>query len=213
MPPTSQRFESLESRGRRLGIYGGTFDPIHIGHLIIASEVQATLDLDQIIFVPAGRPPHKDPSLVTSASDRLAMLRLAVGDNPSFAVDTLEIDREGQSFTADTLATFKEREPGADLWFIIGGDSLADLHTWRCPGTIVSLARLAVARRPGWDIDLGDVNRLVPESPGRIDVVDTPLIDIASHEIRFRASQSQPIRYLIPETVRDYIDQNRLYSR
>lgn len=213
MPPTSRRPELAESRGRRIGIYGGTFDPIHIGHLIIASEMQAALDLDQVIFVPAGRPPHKDPAQVTSALDRLAMLRLAVGDNPSFTVDTLEINREGQSFTADTLATFKEREPGGDLWFIIGGDSLADLHTWRRPGTIVSLARLAVARRPGWGFDLDRVNHLLPETTGRIDVVDTPLIDIASHEIRFRASLSQPIRYLIPETVRDYIDQNRLYSR
>ncbi len=175
--------------------------------------MQATLDLDQVIFVPAGRPPHKNPAQVTSALDRLAMLRLAVGDNPSFAVDTLELGREGKSFTADTLATFKEREPGADLWFIIGGDSLADLHTWRRPGTIVSLARLAVARRPGWDVDLDRVNYLLPQTTGRIDVVDTPLIDIASHEIRTRASRSQPIRYLIPEAVREYIDRNGLYFR
>ena len=210
MPPTSPP-EFLGPRGRRVGIYGGTFDPIHIGHLVIASKIQATLHLDEVVFVPAGIPPHKDPALVTPASDRLAMLRLAIADNPTFTVDTLELDRDGRSFTADTLRTFREREPDADLWFIMGGDSLADLHTWRSPATIASLTRLAVARRPGWDTDIEAANRRTPATTGRIDLIDTPLIDIASHEIRARVRDGQPVRYLIPDSVLEYIRENGLY--
>ncbi len=213
MPPTSPPDQTTAAPTHRLGIYGGTFDPIHIGHLIIAAQIQASLNLDRIVFVPAGVPPHKDPALITPASDRLAMLRLAIPGNPAFTVDTLELDREGRSFTADTLATFREREPDAERWFIIGGDSLADFHTWRSPDTIVSLARLAVARRPGWDIDIGSANRRVPATTGRIDVVDTPLIDIASNEIRARVRAGRPVRYLIPDSVRDYIADHGLYRK
>lgn len=207
----SQRPEPVDPRSRRLGIYGGTFDPIHIGHLVIAAQIQADLRLDRIIFIPAGVPPHKDPALVTAAVDRLAMLELAVADDPAFTVDTLELDRDGRSFTADTLATFRERERDADLWFIMGGDSLGDLHTWRSPEAIVSLARLAVARRPGWDTDVEAASRKVPASAGRIDVIDTPLIDIASHDLRERSRQGRPIRYLVPDAVARYIDDHALY--
>ena len=212
MFPTSRLPEATGDPPRRSGIYGGTFDPIHAGHLIIASEIQAALGLDEVVFVPAGIPPHKDPTRVTPAADRLAMLQLAVADNDAFLVDTLELEREGRSFTADTLATFRQLEADAGLWFIMGGDSLAELHTWRDPGAIVELARLAVAARPGWEIDLETLNRLVPESAGRIDVVPTPLIEIASHEIRDRARDSRPFRYLVPDTVHDYIVSHRLYS-
>ena len=210
MPPISPP-EPGSGHHRRLGVYGGTFDPIHIGHLIIATQIQTALNLDRIIFVPAGVPPHKDPAHVSPAIHRLAMLRLAVQDNPAFAVDTIELDRDGRSFTADTLATFREREPDAGIWFIMGGDSLADLHNWRSPETIASLARLAVARRPGWDIDVDAANRQTPATTGRIDLIDTPLIDIASHEIRARRRSGQPVRYLIPDGVLEYVQRNGLY--
>jgi len=211
--PTSPPPEATGARPRRLGLYGGTFDPIHAGHLIIASEIQAVLGLDEVVFVPAGVPPHKDAAHVTPATDRLAMLQLAVADNAAFTADTLELERVGWSFTVDTVAIFREREPSTELWFIMGGDSLADLPTWRDPGEIVSLARLAVAARPGWDVDLEAVNRQVPESNGRIDVVPTPLIGIASHEIRDRVRDGRPFRYLVPETVCDYIVSHRLYGQ
>ena len=212
MPPTSPP-EPAGSQGHRLGIYGGTFDPIHIGHLVIAEEIRARLNLDRIIFVPAGVPPHKDPVRVSPAVHRLAMLRLAVQDNRSFAIDTIELDRDGRSFTADTLATFREREPDAGLWFIMGGDSLADLHTWRTPELIVSLARLAVAQRPGWGIEVDAANRRVPATTGRIDIIDTPLIDIASHDVRARVRDGRPVRYLIPSDVHGYIQRQGLYRR
>ena len=213
MSQTSRLPEASGDRPRRIGIYGGTFDPIHAGHLIIASETQAALELDEVVFVPAGIPPHKNPTRVTPAADRLAMLRLAVADDEAFSVDTVEVEHEGRSFTVETLATFRRREREAELWFIMGGDSLADLHTWRNPGEIVSLARVAVAARPGWAVDLSAANRLVPESNGRIDVIPTPLIEIASHEIRDRVRDGRPVRYLVPNAVYDYLVSHRLYGR
>lgn len=202
----------MASRSRRLGVYGGTFDPPHIGHLIIASEIRATLGLDQVLFVPARLPPHKDPTSITPSHHRLAMLRLAVEGDPGFSVDTLELDREGPSFTAETLEAIHGREPDAALWFIMGGDSLADLHTWRTPSRMAALARIAVAVRPGWEIDLNSVARQVPESEGRVDVVPTPLVDVSSHEIRDRARNGRPLRYLVPGQVIGYIERHRLYS-
>lgn len=211
MPPISPPDELARSRPPRLGIYGGTFDPIHIGHLIIASEMRAALDLDQILFVPANVPPHKDARRVTPARHRLAMLRIAVEDDPWFGVDTLELDREGRSYTAETLALIHERELDAELWFIMGGDSLADLHDWRTPERIVSLARLAVAVRSGREIDLAIVSAQVPETRGQVDVIPAPRVDVASHEIRERVRNGDPIRYLVPDSVVDYIGRHRLY--
>ena len=196
---------------RRLGIYGGTFDPVHIGHLIIASEIRQSLGLDAVLFVPAGLPPHKDPAAVTPAADRLAMLKLAVAGNPAFAIDTIELDRTGPSFTAETVAAIHAREPAADLWFIMGGDSLAELHTWRTPEAILAHARLAVAVRPGWDVDLAGVEARVPATTGRVDVLPTPLVDVASHDLRDRVQQDRSIRYLVPDDVARYIDDHGLY--
>lgn len=210
MFPTSPPHSATHQR-RRIGIYGGTFDPVHVGHLIIASEVRTALALDEVIFIPAGIPPHKDPAQISAAEDRLAMLRLAVADNDAFTIDTIELEREGRSFTADTLAAIHRREPEADLWFILGADSLAALQTWRDPATIVRLARIAVAARPGWELDLEAVSRLVPESGGRIDTVPAPLVEIASHEIRDRIRAGHPIRYLVPGQVEQFIVSRRLY--
>ena len=210
MSRTSLPDSGPQSR-RRIGAYGGTFDPPHLGHLIIASEIRAALELDEVVFIPAGVPPHKDPAQVSAATDRLAMLRLAVEGNPAFRVDTIELDRAGRSFTADTLAAIHEREPEADLWFIMGSDSLNDLRTWRDPERIVALARLAVAVRPGWTPDLDAVVGSVPETAGRIDVLPTPLVDIASHELRQRVRQDRPIRYLVSDTVARYIAERSLY--
>jgi nicotinate-nucleotide adenylyltransferase len=196
---------------RRLGIYGGTFDPVHVGHLIIASEIRATLGLDEVLFVPASVPPHKDLTRVTPASHRLAMLRLAVANEPGFSVDTIELDRPGRSFTAETLKAIQDREPGANLWFIMGGDSLAEFRTWRTPEVIVTAARLAVAVRPGWDVDITRAAIDVPETAGRVDVMPTPLVDIASHELRDRVRDGRPIRYLVPSDVAQYITSHGLY--
>ena len=198
---------------RRIGVYGGTFDPPHLGHLIIASETRLALELDEIVFVPAGQPPHKDPSRVSLAADRLAMLRLAIGDDPRFRIDTLEIERSGQSWTAATLTELTTRDPDAALWFLMGSDSLAALHTWRDPERIVAMARIAVAARPGTTIDLAGVADRLPSARDRIDLVDVPLIDIASHTLRRRARSGTPLDYLVPAAVDRYISETGLYRR
>ena len=211
MPRISPPEGGLPPR-RRLGIYGGTFDPPHIGHLIIASEIRQALGLDAVLFVPAGVPPHKDPAAVTPAADRLAMLQLAVAGNPTFAIDTIELDRAGPSFTADTLAAVHGRELGAQLWFIMGADSLNDLHTWRNPERIVSLARLAVAVRSGHRVELNQVLGRTPTARDRIDVIDTPLIEIASRELRERIAAGRTLDYLVPNAVVRYITERSLYE-
>ncbi|HEV2527657.1 MAG TPA: nicotinate-nucleotide adenylyltransferase [Thermomicrobiales bacterium] len=204
--------DSPASTGRRIGVYGGTFDPPHLGHLIIASETRITLELDEIVFVPAGQPPHKDPARVTPAAARLEMLRLAIADNPNFRIDTLEIERDGRSWTAETLMELTSREPDADHWFLMGADSLAALHTWRQPDQILALARIAVAARPGTTIQLDDVHSRVPATRGRVDLVDVPLIDIASHTLRHRARQGIPLDYLVPDSVSRHIARTGIYA-
>ncbi len=195
----------------RVGVYGGTFDPPHIGHLIIASETRQALGLDEVVFVPAGRPPHKDPAAVSSAADRLAMLRAAVADEPSFRVDTVELEREGASYTVDTLAGFRAERPEAEFWFIMGADSLLSLDTWRDPDRLLAMARAAVSPRPGTTLDLHEAARRVPATSDRVDVVPAPLVAIASRELRRRVREGSTIRYLVPPAVERYIMQNGLY--
>jgi len=134
---------------RRIGVFGGTFDPPHVGHLALAEWAREALRLDRVIFMPAARPPHKRRRRVTPADDRVAMTRLAVRGNRHFRVSTLEVRRTGPSYTVDTLRALRKAHPRASFWLLIGEDSLAEFHTWHAPGEILALARLAVAGRPG----------------------------------------------------------------
>lgn len=198
--------------GPRLGIFGGTFDPIHIGHLVIATELRHALDLDQVLFVPSGHPPHKADQTISPDADRLAMLQLAIADNPAFAISRLDLDRPGPSYTADLLALLHEQYPEAHLIFLMGEDSVRDLPAWRQPERIVTLAELGVASRPNIETNLEAIFRRIPAARGRITIVPTTLIDISASELRRRVRDGAPIRYLVPAAVESYIMTTVLYQ-
>ena len=193
---------------RRLGVFGGTFDPPHLGHLALAECAREQLRLDRVLFVPAGRPPHKRASGASSARARLAMTRLAVRGNPAFAVSTLETARPGPSYTVDTLRALRAAYPQARLYLLIGADSLRDFRTWHAAEAIRDLAVLAVARRPGvsappWSAAWRARRRLVwLENAG---------LEIASREVRARAASGRSIRYLVPDAVARWSARHRLY--
>jgi nicotinate-nucleotide adenylyltransferase len=198
-----------------LGVLGGTFDPPHIGHLILAEEARLALALGQVLFVPAGDPWRKAGRKLSPRQDRLAMVRLAVGDDPHFAVSTVETDKEGPSYTAETLAALRQ-QVGADseLFFIVGQDSLADLPNWRQPQRIIALARLAVATRTAWQSAQADaLEKEVPGISQRLVWLDMPRIDISSTAVRQRVRQGLSIRYWVPAAVEEYIRQHGLYVR
>ncbi|HKC89923.1 MAG TPA: nicotinate-nucleotide adenylyltransferase [Candidatus Limnocylindria bacterium] len=183
----------------RLGVFGGTFDPVHVGHLAIAHAALESLRLDRVVFVLAKRSPLKDRGPVASEADRLAMLELAVAGEPRFAVSRAELDREGPSYTVDTL----ERLSGPDeLFLILGSDAIADFPRWKDPDRIGRLATIAVAERPG-----------APERVGNAPIVtfDAPRLDISSRELRARAARGWSLRYLVPETAWKHIEARGLY--
>jgi nicotinate-nucleotide adenylyltransferase len=182
---------------KRIGVFGGTFDPIHIGHLAIANAVLDELDLDRVYFVPAARSPLKRDAPAASAADRVAMLERALADEPRFAVSRTELDRDGPSFTVDTLEALRGE---GDLFLILGGDAYADFERWRDPARIRELATIVVAARPG-----------APNAPEGVRMLDTPLMDISSRELRARAARGKSLRYLVPLDVLRYIEERRLY--
>ena len=196
----------------RVGVFGGTFDPIHDGHLVAANESAWILGLDRVLFLPAGNPPHKQGETVTTAEDRVAMVRLALADNPRFELCTLELERTGPSYTVDTLRELHRREPGIEPYFIVGMDSLADLPSWHDPGGILKLAHLVAVHRAGWDIiDVNDLNKRVPGAMGRVTILRIPGLDIASSDLRDRIAAGRPVRYLIPDPVIAYIEERHLF--
>jgi nicotinate-nucleotide adenylyltransferase len=196
------------SASLRLGVFGGTFDPIHLGHLILAEFVRDSLRLDQVLFVPAAVPPHKRDVSIASAKHRCEMIRRAIADHPSFSMDTLELERHGPSYTVETLRELSQRLPSRELYLIMGSDSLADFPYWREPAEIARRAWLAVVGRPGTE-SLRD--GLPSEFRERVRWVDSPLIDISSTQIRQRVSEDRSIRYLVPKPVDEYIQQQNLY--
>jgi len=194
-------------RDERLGLFGGTFDPPHLAHLVLAAWACETLALDRVLFIPAGRPPHKSRRRVSAARHRLAMTRLAVQHDPAFAVSALELDRPAPSYTVDTLRAIARRHDG-ERFLIIGGDSLDDFRDWVEPETILALATLAVAGRPG----SGDrAARRWAERTGRVVWLGDPALDVSSSALRERVRRGRTIRYLVPEPVRRYIERHRLY--
>lgn len=197
----------------RLGVMGGTFDPIHVGHLVAAEEVRSALELDRVLFVPAGYPPHKEVVDVSPAVHRVRMVELAIASNPSFEMSLLEVERGGKSYTADTLGALKrEWGPDVELFFIIGMDSLSELMTWRQPETIIALSRLAVVNRPPHQgVDPGMLEEGIPGISDRVDMVPIPGIDIASTDLRGRVREGRSIKYQVLEPVERYILDNRLY--
>jgi len=197
----------------RLGVFGGTFDPIHHGHLVAAEEVRGRLNLDKVLFVPAGLPPHQLDLDISPTRHRIAMLKLAIDSNPGFALSRVDVDRHGPCYTVDTLALLHaEYGPDAELFFIMGMDSLADLLIWRSPERIIRLARIVVVGRPGFQADVDELDKVLPGAAQRITIVDTPLIEVSSSDIRMRVREGLPIRYQVPEAVEAYIREHGLYA-
>lgn len=195
----------------RLGIYGGSFDPIHIGHLAVAEEARVALGLAAVIFVPAVRQPLKGQAQ-GGPDHRLAMVRLACADNRAFVVDDLELRRPPPSYTVDTLLALHERyPPPAELWFILGADAARDLPRWHRVADVVALARVAVVGRPGFTLDRAALEAAVPNLTGRTAMVEGPQLDLSSTELRRRLAAGRPVRYLIPEPVCRYIADHGLY--
>jgi len=189
----------------RIGLFGGTFDPPHVGHLMLAEWARERLSLDRVLFVPAGQPPHKSRTRVSAAAARLAMTRLAVRGHPAFEVSAAELAGEGPSFTLDTVRAFVARAPRARFFLLMGADSLDDFHRWREPQRILALATLAVGGRPG---AAGPGGRL---GSGRVVWLGNPGIDVSSSVIRQRARAGRSLRYLVPDAVARYIARHRLY--
>ena len=201
----------------RVGVLGGTFDPIHIGHLVAAEEVRAQLGLDRVVFVPAGLPPHKLTDDVSSVDHRLAMVKLAIVSNPYLTVSRVDIDRFGPCYTVDTIELLRDEWGQAagdvELYFILGSDSLADIVTWHKPERLIRLCRLAVMERPGYRVDMEELERLLPGITSRVHFINSPQLDISSTDIQKRVRQGLPIKYQVPEAVADYIYQHELYTR
>jgi nicotinate-nucleotide adenylyltransferase len=194
-----------------LGVLGGTFDPVHIGHLIIAAELKFAMELDRVLFVPAGDPPHKPDQTLTPAVNRVAMLELAIDRHHGFEVDRTDLDRIGPSYTKDTLTGLRSRFPGDDLVFLMGEDSLRDLHTWREPQRILELAEIGVGCRPDVDLELETVFEALPAARGHVTVVNIPLIGVSSRDLRRRVAAGAPIAYQVPAEVESYIAKHGLY--
>ena len=197
----------------RIGIFGGTFDPPHLGHLILACEIRSQLKLDRLLWVLTPDPPHKKGRMITALEHRLAMVRLAIEKNPFFELSRVEIDRPGPHYTIETLKILQEENPQARLVYLMGGDSLRDFPTWYRPKEIVELCHeIGVMRRPGDEIDLSELDREIPALRAKLRYVDAPLLEIASSEIRHRAAEGLPIRYYLPERVYAYILEHGLYD-
>ena len=213
---TEHSSQTPDAHRRRVGILGGTFDPVHYGHLVIAEEVRATLDLTEIVFIPAGQPPHKLSHHITPVHHRVTMLELALATNHSFFCSRIEVERHGPSYTADTLQTLREQwGPDTDIDFIIGWDSLEELHTWHdAPRLLATLTHLVAVRRPGYEDDDEYNNTLEKRLPGilqRLLIVPAPQLDISATNMRERIANRQPIKYQTPEPVEAYIRKNMLY--
>jgi len=203
--------ESDAGRPQRIGMLGGTFDPPHNAHLALAEAARATLDLDRVVFVPAGDPWRKRDRAVTPAAARVEMVRAAVARLPWAAVSTVEVDREGPSYTAETLEALVA--PGEEWWFILGADALADMPYWSEPQRILECARLAVARRPDSEGPLlsGEVRRAMPGIEGRVDFIVMPQMDVSATEIRRRVASGESTDHLLPHAVREVMERLELY--
>jgi nicotinate-nucleotide adenylyltransferase len=200
-----------ETKVLKLGIIGGTFDPPHYGHLALAENARVQLQLDRVLFVLAGWPPHKPGQPITPSHQRVAMVGAAIAGNPSFAFSRVDLDRLGPHYTVDMLAELQRKYPEAKLFFLMGGDSLAEFPSWRDPSGIARRARLVVMQRPGYEPDLTVLEKAVPGIGERLVWLDGPYLDSAASDLRRRVREGLPIRYLVPPMVEAYIRVQGLY--
>jgi nicotinate-nucleotide adenylyltransferase len=209
----------IDPADRRVGILGGTFDPIHYGHLVIAEEVREALRLDRVLFVPAPRPPHKLDDDIAPVADRTAMVRLGIAGNPAFGICEIELGRGGPSYTVDTMAELAaeaaRQGTARDFFFIVSAEAMAGLPRWHEPARLLELTRLAVVPRPGWPLpDASQLAAILPggeASLGRVDCIETLPLANSSSDVRARVAAGLSIRYLVPTAVEAYIRDHRLY--
>jgi nicotinate-nucleotide adenylyltransferase len=195
-----------------LGILGGTFDPIHHGHLVAAEEVRYQLELDQVLFVPAGVPPHKPARPISATHHRLRMVELAIAGKPYLSVSRVDVDRPGRCYTVETLELLRtEWGSGPEFFFIEGSDSLAEMPTWYQPQRLIELCEVAVVARAGIEIDLARLEERLPGLGDRLHWVRMPQLEISSRDLRARVRDGRPISYLVPPAVEAYIVEHRLY--
>lgn len=197
----------------RIGIFGGTFDPPHVGHLILADEARHQLRLDRLLWVLTPDPPHKQQQNITPCALRLELLQAALRDNPAFELSRVEIDRPGPHYALDTVRLLARQYPHADLLYLVGEDSLRDLPTWyHAPELVAELAGLGVMRRPGGAADLAQVEKAIPGISARVQWVKAPQLDISSRQIRMRVAEGLPYRYFLLPAVAERIAALGLYQ-
>ncbi len=202
------------SKAQRIGLMGGTFDPIHYGHLVTAEVARVKFQLEVVVFVPSGIPPHKQAIAISPGRDRFMMTVLATATNPHFEVSRAELDRKGPSYTIDTVREFQRRcAPGAEIFFITGADAALEIFTWKDARELLRACAFIVATRPGYcmerlEAELAEARRLAARG---VFVVEVPALAISSTDIRARVAEGDPIRYLLPESVENYIRKAGLY--
>jgi nicotinate-nucleotide adenylyltransferase len=196
----------------RIGVFGGTFDPIHLGHLAIAEEARVRAPLDVVLLMPARVQPLRQQEQVSSPEHRAAMLERAILGNPAFTLSRVEFERPGPSYTVETMALLRERHPRhSEFVFILGLDALAELPRWKEPERLLTLCRIVAFQRPGYDFDPRDLFLQIPLLRDRLPLLEGPRLDISSTELRRRVRQGLPIRYLVPDAVAEYVHSHRLY--
>lgn len=194
-----------------IGIFGGTFDPPHIGHLVVADQALTQLRLDEVWFMPVGQPTHKDSNGISPAHHRVAMVGLAIKGHPGFQLSLLDVERPAPHYSSTAMEILEQRHPEHDWFFIMGADSLADLPHWHRPQRLIALATLAVAGRPGVRLDLSEIEHAVPGVSQRVHWVRAPLVDLSATELRRMARDGASLRYLVPAAVIEYVHTHRLY--
>jgi nicotinate-nucleotide adenylyltransferase len=198
----------------RVGVFGGTFDPPHMGHLILAAEALHQLRLDRLLWVLTQDPPHKHGQMIRPWEARFEMVRLAIAGNPAFEISRVDIDRPGPHYAVDSMGILSNQLPQAELFYLIGGDSLRDLPTWHQPRQFLqSCAGLGVMRRPGDSIDLNALENVLPGISTRVHFITAPLLEIASSDIRYRITCGRPFRYYLSAPVYQYILETHLYQK
>ncbi|WP_018133582.1 nicotinate-nucleotide adenylyltransferase [Effusibacillus pohliae] len=199
----------------KIGLFGGTFDPVHIGHLVAARLAQEAMGLDRVIFIPSGVPPHKREHHISPADRRLRMVELAVADERGFQVSDWELQQPGPSYTVHTVESFSSQYPEDELYLIVGADMLYDFPNWQSPRRILQLAQLIGMTRPGFPLAecRAELQQALPEAERRVHYVEMPGLEISSTWLRERLQHRQSVRHLIPERVIRFIEENGLYDR
>jgi nicotinate-nucleotide adenylyltransferase len=195
-----------------VGVLGGTFDPPHIGHLVIAQEALGQLGLARVVFAPTREPPHKPANGITPIAHRVAMVQLAITGHPQFSVSKVDVDRAGPTYTVDTMHLLHQQYHDDELYFIMGMDSLANILTWRSPERLIQECRLAVFNRPGFSVDLAALESRLPGLEKRFVLLPAPSLDIAASDLQRRVRAGESIAHLVPDAVAAYIEEHRLYQ-